>query len=336
MVLPDNVHVTLPVGPAVDGAPILRLTPPPPRKGGFIRRQFDTGVEMARDRVRNVTGPGKRDRLVNLLYSQLPYHPQRVDAGTVWTVDTTAPVDLPETGSTAPVESGATPVAAANSASGANATWTLQAYLADTLTSAQARVGQPIRAVVAQPVLDGSGGIAVPQGAVLQGLITRARPARRFGRAGELRFDFRQLTFPDRAEPQEVQTNLSGIDAGTGANLSLDREGQVQPKPKDKLVVPFLLLALASRPLDNDSGRHLLRKEAVASNSLGLLGFVMGTAAGQPNFAAGLGYYGAAIAIWNRWIKRGEDTTLRRDTRLVVQATARHSAPMAKPDRATP
>ena len=328
LILADGEHVPLVVGPAVDGAPVMQLTPPPERKGGFLRREFDTGVALVKDRVRLVTAPGKTDRLKQLLYSQLPYHPQRIAAGTVWTVDTTADTEMASVPASPPA--GIVPVALASGADGGPKSWTLQAYLSETLSSEKTKVGEPIRAVVAQPVLGADGAVEVPQGAVLEGKITSARPARRFGRAGELRFDFRELSFPGEPEKQSVETALSGVDAIGGANLALDREGKVKPKPQDKLVVPFILLTLAGRPLDRDRGDNAFGKDAVASNSLGVLGFIVGTAAGYRNIAAGIGYYGSALAIWNRWIKRGAETTLRKDTRLVVQTTARRSPPMRK------
>ncbi len=332
----NGTRIPLAVSQATEGSPVIQLTPPAPHKGGLIRSQFDQGVSMVKDRIHLITGPGKRDRLVQLLYSQLPYHPQRVVAGTVWTVDTTASLALAPAPDaiiplpTLPPESAATrsPQGKLTDAA-APATWTLQAYLKETLTSTHSRVGDSIQAVVAQPVLDPDGTVAVPEGAVLTGEITRAKPARRFGRAGELRFDFKHLEMPGEAQPQDVQANLAGIDATGDANLMLDREGQVQPKPKDKVAVPLLLLTLAGRPLDRD-GNHgdSFGKDAVASNSLGVMGFIAGTAGASPYFAAGLGYYGSVLAIWNRWIKRGADTTLRRDTRMVVQTTARRSAPL--------
>lgn len=329
-------RVPLALSEATEGAPVMQLTPPPPHKGGFLRSQYHQGMSMVKDRVRLITGPGKKDRLVQLLYSQLPYHPQRVQAGTVWTTDTMGPLKLAAApGAVVPApplppESAATkekdqrPVE--NSAA---ATWTLQAYLKETSSSAHARVGDPIEAVVTQPVLDSNGTVAVPEGSVLTGEITRARAARRFGRAGELRFDFKKINIPGEDRPQDVQANLAGIDAIGDSNLALDREGQLQPKPKDKVVVPLLLLTLAGRPLDHD-GNHggSFGKDAVASNSLGVIGFVAGTAGASPYFAAGLGYYGSALAIWNRWIKRGDNTTLRRDTRMVIQTTARRSPPL--------
>ncbi len=331
--LPDGRRMTLPAGPATDGTPVLQLTPPPPSKGGFLRQQFAMGVGMAKDRIRVVTAPGKKDRLRQLLYSQLPYHPQRVVSGTVWTVDTTAVMDMTNLPEAEPATLSAAvqaPIALppASQAADGPTTWTLQAYLTDTLSSAKVHPGQSIRAVVVEPALDASGEVAIPQGAVLQGEVTRARAARRFARAGELRFDFRQLTFPGSAQSQQVQTTLTGVDAAGDANLSIDREGKVQPKPKDKVVVPLLLFALASRPLDRDHGDNVFGKDAVASNSLGVVGFLLGTAGGWTHVAAGIGYYGTAISLWNRWIKRGDETILRRDTRIVIQTTARRSAPL--------
>ncbi len=333
LVLPDGSTQELSVGPAVDGAPVLRLTPPPPRRGGFLRRQFDSGVEMAKDRIRVVTAPGKTDRLKQLLYSQLPYHPQQIAAGTVWTVDTTAEMAIVESPPATPERAPALKVVSRSAVPDAREvkTWTLQAYLTETLTSAQTRVGEPIRAVVAEPVRNAAGAVEVPEGAVLEGEITRAKPAKRFGRSGDLRFDFRELRFPGSTEPQQVQTTLEGVDAAGGANLSLDHEGKLKPKPQDRLAVPFILLTLAGRPLDEDRGDNVFGKNAVASNSLGVVGFIVGTAGGWRNVAAGIGYYGAALAIWNRWIKRGQETTLKKDTRIVVQTTARRSAPMRVP-----
>lgn len=327
----NGAWIALPLGRATEGAPVMQLTPPAAAKGGLIRRYWNQGVTMVKDRVRVVTAPGKKDRLKDLLYSQLPYHPQKIDVGTVWTVDTTAVADLPAM-SAGPGNVSASPANATQekNADGAPKTWTLQAYLADTITSKNAKPGMPIRAIVAEPVRGTGGSLDVPQGALLEGHITKARPAGRFGRAGQLRFDFREIEFPGEAKAQQVQTTLAGVDAAMGANLAIDREGQVQPKPKDKVVVPFLLLTLAGRPLDRDRGDNAFGKDAVASNSLGVVGFIVGTAAGWRNVAAGIGYYGSAIAIWNRWIKRGEETTLRHDTRLVLQTTARRSAPLSQ------
>ena len=323
VVLPDGTKLPITTGAASDGAPVFRLVPPPPRKGGFFRQQFDVGVQMAKDRVAVVTGPDKRDRLVQLLYSQLPVHPQRIEKLTAWTVQTAGPVNmaaLPRT----PTSSLVSCSTNAEPAPDAPHTWIVQAFLNEELNSENAKSGQAIHATVAEPICNADQTIAVPQGATLDGAVTQARAARSFGRAGVLRFDFNQITFPS-GESQKVQASLTGIDAANGASLAMDSEGKVKPKPQDKVLVPLILFALASRPLDRDGGDNQFGKSAVASNSLGLVGFIVGTTSRAPNFAAGLGYYGTAVAVYNRWIKRGAEISFARDTRIVVQTTARRT-----------
>lgn len=334
--LTDGTTVPIATGTATDGAPIYRLVAPPPPKGGFIRQHWDTGVQAVRDRLAIFTGPEKKDRLVQFLYTQLPYHPQRIEKNTAWTVETSEAFSLPPNAialaATPPAlasPSSASPTAASRTAKDeASKPWIIQAYLDESLNSATSKSGQQIKATVAEPIYNSDHTIAVPVGATMIGAVTQAKPARRFGRAGALHFDFRQLILPTGAT-QNVQASLTGADSAAGQKLALDSEGRVKPKPQDKLLVPFILLTLAARPLDLDEGAGGgFGNNAVASNSLGVIGFVIGTAAGQPNFAAGIGYYGAALAIYERWIKRGREVSFSRDTRLVLQTTPRHSEPL--------
>lgn len=331
IVMSDGRVVPMRTSAAVEGAPIFRLVAPPPRKGGFLRQQIDTGVQMAKERIGVVTGPEKKDRLVQLAYSQMPYHPQRIAKGTAWTIETTAPLELqPEVAA----GSGADPEperpaadAPGTTRGGPSGTWTVNAYLDEPLNSASTKPGQLIHATVAEPILNADHTIAVPQGAALEGAVTLVRPARRFGRAGVLRFDFRQITLPT-GESESVQASLTGIDSAGSGNLSMDSEGKVKPKPQDKLLVPLILFSLAARPLDRDGrsgGDGQFGKDAVASNALGLAGFLAGTLARAPNFASGIGYYGTALSLYNRWIKRGVEIGFAKDTRITVQTTARRS-----------
>jgi hypothetical protein len=321
--LADGSTLPIATGTATDGAPIYRLVAPPPRKGGFIHQQWDNGLQILRDKLAIITGPDKRDRLVQLLYTQLPYHPQRIEKNTAWTVETTEPMSIsPQIA--AVTADPPQPIQPAASKDDTAQPWIIQAYLGEQLSSATSKSGQEIKATVAEPIYNPDHTIAVPEGATMIGAVTQAKPARMFGRAGALHFDFRQIVLPTGAT-QNVQASLTGADSASDQKLALDSEGQVKPRPQDKLLVPLTLLYLAARPLDYDNGDNAFGKSAVASNSLGVIGFIVGTAAGQRNLAAGIGYYGAAISIYERWIKRGRDVTFARDTRLVLQTTPRHS-----------
>lgn len=333
MVLADGREVPIEAETVTDGAPVYRLVAPPPRKGGFVRQEFEAGKQIVRDDIAIFTGPGKQDRLVQFLYGQLPYHPQRIEKGTAWTVETSAPLTVPGGSSPAAMAEAATPPSVPSrspqpvEAEPKPDTWVLEASLAGGLDSATAHSGQEVRAVVAQPVFNADRSVAVPQGATLLGAVTQVRPARRFGRAGVLRFDFREIQMPGAA-PQKVQASLTGADS-SGENLSLTAEGEVKSKPADKLSVPLILAALASRPLDRDGGDGGTFKNGVGSNGFGVVGRVLGLAGGSPYFAAGLGYYEAALTFYDRWIAKGKQVTFARDTRIVVQTTARRGAVLA-------
>jgi len=331
-------------GTAGDGAPVYRAVAPPATKGGLVRRRFNAGLDAARSDIAIYTAPGKVDRLMQFVYGRLPYHPQRIEKGTSWTVETTEQVEVPA--QAAPPREPQKPAArkprlweervepaAVPNNTGA---WIVQANLEDALSSESSSKGQAIHAVVAEPIFNADHSLAVPQGATLVGAVTRAKPARRFGRSGVLSFSFSQLMLPG-TETQTVKTRLTGAD--TAEQIALNSEGQAQAKPQDKISVPFILAMLASRPLDQDKGRAGAggqngRNGIGGAAGLGLMGTVVSMAGGSPYAAAGIGYWGAARAFYYRWIARGQKIAFARDTRIVVETTPRRSSPM-KPDKSS-
>ena len=337
ILLPDGSVVPFSSNPATDGAPIYRAVAPPPSKGGFLRRQFDIGLSVVRDDIAIFIAPGKGDRFKQFIYGELPYHPERIEKGTAWTIQTTAPLTIPPQPDPVPPpvvvarkprfwEQPAPPPSPAND----SGKWTIQAYLDDPISSETTTTGQEIKATVAEPIYNSDHTIAIPQGATLVGAVTKAKPSRSFGRTGTLNFSFRQLTLPG-GKPQNVETTLTGADSGQA--LVLNSEGQAKPKPQDKLSLPIFLAILASRPLDRDhgDGNGLGKNATGGAAGLGLVGTIIGLAGASPNAAAGIGYYGAAIAVYYRWIAHGKKITFAHDTRIVVQTVARRAAAM-QPD----
>jgi hypothetical protein len=340
IVLADGSALPISSSSVTDGAPIFRAVAPLPVKGGFLRRQFDMGLDVAREDLALFITPGRGDRLKQLIYGELPYHPQRIEKGTAWIVEITDDISMPPQSASPPevdLTTGVTrkrhfweqrlpEAGAVNSDPGV---WMIQAYLEDGLSSETSAKGRAIRATVAEPIYNSDHTVAVPEGATLEGAVTQARPSRRFGRAGVLSFSFRQLTLPG-AEPQNVETTLTGADSGDG--IALNSEGEVKSKPQDKISVPILLALVASRPLDQDhhgdGDGQLGKNSAGGAAGLGLVGTIIGLAGAAPNAVAGIGYYGAAVASYYRWIAPGRKITFRGNTRIVVQTVARRSAPM--------
>lgn len=339
IVLPDGTSIPLNSGAASTGTQIYRAVSPPPRpKGSFIHREVKSGVSAVRGDVAIFTAPAKGDRILQWIYGRLPYHPQRIEKGTSWTVETTASLEVPAQPAAPPVIPIATrqphfweePTPKPQTSPTDNSAWIVQATLQDTLSSEASKDGQPIKAVVAEPIFNPDHTVAVPQGATLVGVVTRAKPARRFGRTGVLSFRFNQLILPN-AEPQTVETRLTGADSAQ--NIALDSEGTVKSKPQDKIAIPLILALLAARPLDQDSGHggphHQAAKDGTSGAAgLGLVGTIVSIAGGSPYAAAGIGYWGAGRAFYDRWIARGQKIAFAKNTRIVVETTPRRAAPI--------
>ena len=308
----------VPVSAAVakDGAPLLQLTAAGAApKYSFIRRQWSQTRKQFHDRLVWFTKPGLGGRALQMLYHQLPYHPERIAANTAWSFELNAPLRLP---GTPPPAVDPAPVTAAT---GKPETWTVNALLTRELTSARARPGDPVKALVIEPVYDRERHLVVPQGATLIGRVTEAKAARSFGRNGKLRFSFQQIRFPE-GFGQSVEGSLTGATAEKTQDLQLDAEGTVTPRNKSSVVGPILLTMLAGKGLDQDGGLAANTAHAgVAANGFGLVGRIVGIAAGSPNLAAGIGFYAAGLSFYDNFLRTGSDVVFPKDTRIEILTT---------------
>ena len=289
--------------------------------------QFIALKQQAKDTAALVTTPGRKDRLIQLLYHQLPYHPQRIESETMWTVSLAEPLTLsnvetpsqhPTSAAVAiavPSDPSSKPQSKTATAAGSEQAWHLSAYLQQTISSATQKKGDTFDAVTAVPIFKPDHTLEVPQGSILVGTVTQSKPARFFGRAGKLRFDFRELRFPG-AVSQPVQGTLAGADSNKSEKLKIDSEGGVQPQTQNRVIVPLVLTFLASRALDDDG--NLTLNTAVSSNGFGLAGRIVGIVSGSRYLAAGIGFYAAALSVYERWLVRGQNVTFAKNTRIEV------------------
>jgi hypothetical protein len=313
-------QLVLPGGPlridaatASDGAPVLQLTTPgaSPKRSLFGQLWAHAKSNM-HDRVAFFTAPGKGDRALQVLYHQLPYHPQRIEAHTAWSFELLEPLELPgkPAAAAAPPKTDPTP--------GKPETWEVNAVLMGDLTSASARAGDPVKALVVEPVYDKNKQLVVPQGSALIGKVTAAQAARSFGRNGKLRFTFQQVQFPEGFQ-RPVEGSLAGAATEKTQDLTLDAEGTISPRNKSSAVAPLLLTLLAGRALDNDG--NLTLQTGVASNGFGVIGRIVGIAAGNRNIAAGIGFYAAGLSFYDNFLRSGRDVVFPRDTRIEIETT---------------
>jgi hypothetical protein len=327
LVLPDGTVHQIASSDATNGAPVLHLSTPATGKSrSFIIRQMNQLKEQAKSTAELVTTPGRKDRLVQLLYKQLPYHPQSIESATMWTTTLAKPLTLTENETATKVQKNTTPAAGLPKARPESSTvsqadeknkdvWHLSAYLEQTISSATQKKGDTFDAVIAAPVFNADHSVKIPEGSVLLGTITQSKAARSFGRAGKLRFDFRELKLPGAA-PKPVQGTLAGANTIRSEKLKIDSEGGVQPQPQNRVIVPLVLTFLAGRALDDDG--NLTANAAVSSNGFGIIGRVVGIVSGSRNLAAGIGFYAAGLSVYERWLVRGQNVAFVKNTRIDV------------------
>ncbi len=308
---------------ATDGAPVLQLSAPgaAPRKS-FIAREGSQAKARARSQVEWFTAPGFKERALEMLYRQLPYHPEMIAAHTAWSFELEAPLDVPAAHAAVPDPPQVPP------AQGKPETWSVNALLTGEVTSATMRPGDSVDALVVEPVYDKNKQLVVPQGAMLIGKVTTAKAARSFGRNGKLRFTFQQVRFPE-GFGKPVVGAVAGAMAEKAQDLQMDAEGTITPRNQSSAIAPLLLTMLAGRALDQDG--NLTAGTGVASNGFGLVGRVVGIAAGSRNLSAGIGFYAAGLSFYENFLRPGRDVVFAKDTRIEIETTPLR-APVLKPN----
>ena len=169
---------------------------PQDQNGGIL----GTAKQTAKDRINGeinsrssgiadiVRGPNKKEKLVDFLWSKLPYHPQYVRRGTRFDAvlrdplqfgfESIKPAELAELGSQPRPDS------------------VVHVRLLTALDSASAKLGEPVEAVVAAPLFSPDHKLVLPEGTRLTGTLVVAKKARSFHRPGQLRFNFQKVDLP--------------------------------------------------------------------------------------------------------------------------------------------
>jgi hypothetical protein len=269
------------------------------------------------DLQKKIHEPGKMHRVKRFVVAQSPVHPQYIDAGTSFNANLLQPLDFgtervkPErlTNIGAPPPTGSV----------------VHARLETALSSATAKKGDPVEAVITEPLV-AANQLILPAGSVIKGSVVQVAPARRLGHNGQLRVLFHEVAPPNGIE-QKVETNLEGVAVAKGEHLKLDAEGGAEvTTPRTRyLVTGFqVMLAAAQAHPDADAGQGGQSVgesggDAVSGASgFKLVGMVVGIAARSRVVSAGFGSYGAAMSIYYHFLARGRDVMYPKDMAMVV------------------
>jgi hypothetical protein len=276
---------------------------------------------MLKERIRSTReaflAPGKKDRALKLLYSQLPYHPQRIWAGSQFIADLNAPAEVALPPETPPV------IAPASESSLDSIVVT--ARLVSPLSSDLAKKGDAVTASVTKPIFNPQHQLVLAEGTQLEGTVLQAQPSRSFSRNGQLRFVFRSVQ-PTHQEKEEVHGTLTAAEGSSAQNLTVDQEGGVKSNPdKNRFIAPVLLgvLAVAGHSRDRDGDNNGLGRDTVASNGFGIIARILALTVNDRNVATGFAIYATAKSVYFRFLARGHPITFPKDTLIQVQLGTR-------------
>ena len=265
-----------------------------------------------------IIGPQKGERIRRFVYSQLPWHPQDLWTGTQYVAELTAPVSIP------PAADSAASLPQADISGDALKrlipTVMLRARLTQDLSSGNAKIGDPVDAVLTSPVFDaGHTQLIFPEGTHLIGSVLQARKARSFGRNGALRFTFRQIQSPQTDVKQTIQGQVAAIDGQKGQNITVDSEGGTKANPdKNRFLAPLVLAGLAVSGGDSDG---LMRHAAVSGNGFSIAGRIAAIAIASQKVTLGFAAFEFSKSFYHRWLARGREDAFARDTRLEIEVS---------------
>jgi hypothetical protein len=227
----------------------------------------------------------------------------------------------------------------------------VHALLVTPLDSATAKKGEPVEAVISQPLVV-SNQLFLPQGSHIRGSVLEVRPARRLNRNGQLRVVFHQVVPPDGIE-QRVEASLEGVEVAKGEHLTLDAEGGAQvTTPRTRYLTTGIAVALAASSMSSDhdarfhggdGGGDAGAGAANGASGFRFLGTIVGALAHSRVVASGFGFYGAAMSVYSHFLARGRDVVYPKDMSMVIglgtreaRSTAPSLSPPADPNRANP
>jgi hypothetical protein len=299
-----------------------------------VKAQVSARIQSVTDTVR---GPDKKERLVDFAMAKLPYRPQYVRKRTRFDAELSG--DLAFGSET--LARGAMPALGTQPPPDA----VVAARLLTAVDSGTAKQGEPVEAMLTQPLFDAGHRLVLPAGTRLKGAVVMTRRARWFHRTGQLRFNFLDMELPPeaaqlRASPSpelHMQAVLQAAEGSGATPVKVDSEGDVRAtEPKTRFISPIISLWVANRAGDNDAERvaggavNGAARGNVGGRTLGGgLGFgLLGIAISQssPYVGMAFGYYGLAWSVYSNLVGRGSEVRFDRNAVLQIRFGGRVAA----------
>lgn len=248
LMLPDGRRLPIRTEVSPGSGGVLQLVPAnakKPTKTEAARNAASRRIDEAKQQLQNsldmakaqLSQPDKLHRLERFGMRQLPYRPQYLDAGTTFNAELQQPLTFGRESFAAE--------ALSNIGTAPKSPVVLHAELASPLNSVTSKKDDRVEAIITQPVIS-ENHLLFPAGSRIEGTVVQSRPARRLGRSGLLRVEFREIV-PPNGIAQKIAASLDAVEVAQKEHLVLDSEGGAQVvTPKTRYFSTALSVALAA------------------------------------------------------------------------------------------
>jgi hypothetical protein len=178
--------------------------------------------------------------------------------------------------------------------------------------------GASIEAVVSRPFYNSDDLLLYPAGTKLQGTVNKTKSADWMKKNGTLLFSFQSALTPDGTF-SNVDATVAGVAAAGYQNLAIGQEGDVKATTSlfTKLRAPISLIGPSRALADSTVNKTAWSRAGEGNKGFGLLG--AGAAQASATTAIGLGYFGAALRVYDAFIARGSNVELPANTPIFLR-----------------
>jgi hypothetical protein len=314
---------------------VIHVTSDPTRaakRRNVATKAIDSAKQQMKDHraMAEIQSPDKMHRAEQYMLAQLPYRRQYLEPGTRFDADLERPIDFgPAT--RVPEELGSLGMEPAPDTM-------LHARLTTEVSSATARHGTPIEAVLTQPVFNAHHQLLLPANSRIVGHVMHAKPASKLHHNGELRIVFEKIETPE-GQTQAVHGSLEGVEVSSAANMKLDSEGGAHTTDsKSRYLSTGLAIlgaAAASHPESDLGASDGIADPATRSVAGGsgfkLLGAIVSLTTDSKTFSSALGFYGAGMSVYSHFLSRGKDVVFPKDTPVEITFERGHTGGRSTP-----
>ena len=289
-----SIHTDTLVG--ISGVKTAQYLPRSRRPG--VRQKLSNAAEPLRE-------PNKLQRFREAAVKSLPYHPEYLDQGTVFDTTLLDPIRTPT-----PVQPADVHVPSADNY--------LRLRLLTPLSSQMVEHGASIEAAVSQPYYNSHHILLYLAGTKLQGTVNKAKAADWMKKNGTLLFSFQSALMPDGTS-SKVDATVAGIQAAGNQNLAIGQEGDIKATTSlfTQLRAPLSLIGPSRAIADPTVDKTAWSRAGEGYKGFGLLG--AGVAQASVGTATGLGYFGAAMKVYDAFIARGSNVELPVNTPIFLR-----------------